>query len=330
MTTVSNEVPIARRANAIIWVNRLREMAMIPVIVVLMIVGFIIAPDTFLSVENLMNVLQQQSELSLLVLAEACILITGRFDLSLESTIGLAPALGLLVPMYFGLPTVWAVPICLGVGILIGVFNGTLVVRFGLNAFIVTLGMLIVLRGLQTGTSAGKSLFQEPASFSYLGSASWFGIPVSILVCIAAYAIGIVTLRYFRAGRALYAIGGNVDAARAAGIRTGRTVWGVYAIGGFLAALAGVMMAGRLGSVAASQGNGMIFTVFAAAVIGGISLNGGRGTLFGALCGVIVLGLIQNILLLAGVDPLWNPAINGAIILVALILTRLTSGKSQN
>jgi simple sugar transport system permease protein len=141
--------------------------------------------------------------------------------------------------------------------------------------------------------------------------------------------IGIVVLSYFRQGRSLYAIGGNVDAAKAAGIRTNAVVWTVLVIGGVLAALAGILETGRLGAIGANMGEGMIFTVFAAAVIGGISLNGGKGTLFGALCGVLMLGLIQNLLTLMRVDGHWFGAINGVIILIALVLSRVTSGKAQ-
>jgi ribose/xylose/arabinose/galactoside ABC-type transport system permease subunit len=212
----------------------------------------------------------------------------------------------------------------------IGAFNGLLIVKFRLSAFVVTLGMLIVLRGLQIGFTGGKSLFEIPPSFGYLGAVSWFGVPASVWAVFVIAAAAIVALGFLRHGRSLYAIGGNVDAARAAGIRTDRVIWVVFVIGGLLAAAAGLLMVGRLGSVAASQGEGMIFTVFAAAVIGGVSLDGGKGTIFGALCGVIVLGLIQNILVLAGVSAQWNQAIYGLIILQALVIARLTSGKAQD
>ncbi|WP_222854239.1 ABC transporter permease [Fodinicola acaciae] len=329
MTSLAKQAPVRGATNSLL-VSRLRDLALLPAILVLMIVGVLVSPSTFLTPENLINVLQQQTELSLLVLAEALVLIAGRFDLSLESTIGLAPALGLLVATYLGLPGIWTIPICLLVGVLVGLLNGLLVVRGGLNAFIVTLGMLIVLRGGVIGFTGGKSLFNAPPEFFYLGSASWLWMPASIWICAVIFAIGMITLGFFRGGRSLYAVGGNVDAARAAGIRADRVLLGAFVVASFLAALAGLMLAGRLGSVAANQGSGMIFTVFAAAVIGGISLDGGRGTLFGALCGVIVLGLIQNILVLAGVSAQWNQAIYGVIILIALVLARLTSGKSQN
>ncbi|MDH2427709.1 ABC transporter permease [Sphaerisporangium sp. TRM90804] len=314
---------------------RFRDLALVPAIVLLVIVGALIEP-AFLSGDNLTNVLQQQTELSLLVLAEALILIAGKFDLSLESTVGLAPALavGLLIPVSAGglgfeWPAALGIPLCLLIGAAVGAFNGLLILRFKLSAFIVTLGMLIVLRGLQIGLTGGQNLFALPESFLYLGNARWLGLPASIWICAVAYAVGIVTLGYFRHGRSIYAIGGNVDAARAAGVRTDRVLWTVFVIGGLLAALAGLLMTGRLGSVAAGQGDGMIFTVFAAAVIGGVVLDGGKGTLFGALCGVLVLGLINNILTLAGVSAQWIQAIYGGIILIALMLARLTSGKAQ-
>ena len=315
---------------------RFRDLALVPAILLLVLVGAVIAP-VFLSSDNIVNVIQQQTELSLLVLAESVILITGRFDLSLESTIGLAPAvaLALVIPaasngLGTDLPAVLAIPLCLLVGAAIGAFNGLLILRFKLSAFIVTLGMLIVLRGLQIGLTGGQNLFDIPPSVLYLGNAIWWGIPASIWICAVLFGVGIFALRFLRHGRAVYAIGGNIDAARAAGIRTDRVMWTVLIIGGLLAALAGLLMTGRLGSVAAAQGQGMIFTVFAAAVIGGVSLDGGKGTLFGALCGVVVLGLINNILTLAGVSAQWIQAIYGGIILVALILARLTSGKAQD
>jgi simple sugar transport system permease protein/ribose transport system permease protein len=328
-TSVVTAAPTLRLA-------RFRDLALLPAIAVLVLVGALI-DSAFLSGDNIVNVLQQQTELSLLVLAEAIILIAGKFDLSLESTVGLAPALavGLVIPaasngLGVELPAWTAIPLCLLIGALVGAFNGLLIVRFKLSAFIVTLGMLIVLRGLQIGFTGGQNLFELPESFLYLGNARWLGLPASIWICGVLFAIGIVVLGYFRHGRSIYAIGGNADAARAAGIRADQVVWTVFVIGGLLAALAGLLMTGRLGSVAADQGNGMIFTVFAAAVIGGVSMDGGKGTLFGGLCGVLVLGLINNILTLAGVSAQWIQAIYGAIILLALIMARLTSGKAQD
>jgi simple sugar transport system permease protein len=314
---------------------RLRDLALVPAIVVIAIVGQIVNP-VFLQADNLVNVLQTMSEMALLVLAQTMILIVKKMDLSLESTMGLAPGVAawLVVPAGAGhglglLPGAWAIPVTLAVGALVGVINALLIIRFGLNGFIVTLGMLIVLRGILTGISGGQTFFQLPQSMLYLGTAEWFGMPASIWVCLVLFAVAIVVLGWTSFGRSLYAIGGNVDAAKAAGIRTDRVLWIVIVTGSVLAALAGLMLSGRLASVASAQGNGYIFTVFAAAVIGGISLNGGKGTMFGAFCGILLLFMIQNVLTLAGVPAQWIGALNGLIILVALAISRITGGKVQ-
>ena len=315
---------------------RFRDLALLPVIAVVMLVGAIVSP-VFLTQQNLINVLQQQSEISLVVLGEVLVLIAGKLDLSLESTVGLAPgiAVWLILPVVPGhgqgleLPGALSIPITLAVGALVGFINGLLIVRFRLNGFIVTLGMLITLRGLLNGISKGQTFFGLPPSMLFLGTHSWLRLPLSVWVSLLLFALGIVLLRYSRNGRALYAIGGNVDASRAAGIRTDRVLWGALVIASVLAALAGIMLAGRLGSVAASSGSGWIFTVFAAAVIGGVSLDGGRGTLFGAFTGILLLYLVQNVLTLAGVPAEWIGFLNGAIILGALVLSRIASGKPQ-
>jgi ribose/xylose/arabinose/galactoside ABC-type transport system permease subunit len=318
---------------------RFRDFALIPVIFLLLVAGFIASPN-FLTADNMVAVLQQSTELSLLVLGEALILLVARMDLSLESTVGLAPviAVWLVLPssggrfngLGLGLPGWSAIPLCLLIGVLIGALNGLLVLKVRLNAFIVTLGMLITLRGLQIAITGGQSVFELPDSFKYLGRAAWFGVPLSVWLCIVLFAVGIVALGWFRHGRSLYAIGGNVDAARAAGIRADNVVWGVFIIASLLAALAGILFVGRLGSIAATQGQGMIFQVFAASVIGGISLNGGRGSLFGALTGVLVLKLIDNVMNFAGIPPVWEQFLDGVIILGALVVSRFVSGEAQD
>ena len=317
--------------------GRYRELSLVPVLLVMGIIGFIVSP-AFLTADNLIGVAQQATELSLLVLGEALILIAGRMDLSLESTIGVAPviAVWLVLPPHgarfdgLGLLPSWtAVPVCLLVGALIGALNGFLILGLRLNGFIVTLGGLTMLRGLQIAISQGKSIVELPGSFTYLGNAVWLGVPAPIWICAVLFAAGGAALAWLRAGRALYAIGGNPEAARAAGVRVDRTVWVVLVIGSVLAAFAGILYTGHYGSISADQGSGWIFQVFAATVIGGVSLNGGRGTLFGALTGVLTLQLVVNVMTLGGVPPLWNQFLNGVIIIVALIISRFASGEKQ-
>jgi simple sugar transport system permease protein len=327
--------PAPRRPVGKLAIARLRDLALVPAIALIAVVGQIINP-VFLQPDNLINIAQTMSEIALLVLAQTIVLVAGKMDLSLESTFGLAPGVAAWMTVAVGaghgtglLPGAWAIPVTLLVGALIGIANAALIVRFGLHGFIVTLGMLIVLRGLLTGISGGQTFFNLPESMMYLGTAVWLGVPTSIWICVALFAAGIVLLGYTGFGRSLYAIGGNVDAAKAAGVRTDRVLWIALVGASVLAALGGLMLSGRLASVAASQGNGAIFTVFAAAVIGGVSLNGGRGTMFGAFTGILLLFMIQNVLTLAGVPAQWIGALNGAIILIALVVSRITGGKAQ-
>jgi simple sugar transport system permease protein len=317
--------------------KRYRGLSLVPALLVLGLIGFIVSP-AFLTSANLLGVAQQSTELSLLVLAEAMILIAGKMDLSLESTIGVAPviAVWMVLPSHGGrfnglglLPGWTAIPLCLLVGALIGAINGFLILKLRLNGFIVTLGGLTMLRGLQVAISQGQSIVALPASFTYLGRASWLGAPAAVWICLLLFVAGGAALAWLRHGRALYAIGGNAEAARTAGIRVDRTVWAVLIIGSLLAAFAGILYTGHYGSISASQGSGWIFQVFAATVIGGVSLNGGRGTLFGALTGVLTLQLVVNVMTLAGVPPLWNQFLNGAIIILALIISRFASGEKQ-
>jgi ribose/xylose/arabinose/galactoside ABC-type transport system permease subunit len=310
------------------------ELALLQLIIVGMIAGTILHP-AFLTPLNIVNILQQSSELSVLVLAEAVILIVGRFDLSLESIVGVAPMFaawlvldsalngsGLLINAYLAVLVVFLV------GVAIGAMNGLLIVRLGLNAFITTLAMLILLRGVAIGLTNGRTLYDLPEPFLYLGNARWLGLPAAIWVAGGLYLLGSLILGYHRFGRALYAIGGNAEAARAAGIAVDRYVLTVFIIAGGLASLSGLMLTGRMASVMSGQGQNMIFTVFAACVIGRISLGGGKGTLVGALCGVILLGIISNILTLSNIETFWISATYGAIILLSLILTRLASGEA--
>lgn len=313
-----------------------RELTLIPVIVITVIVGAFVS-DAFLTTGNILNILQQSSELSVLVIAETMILIAGRFDLSLKSIVGLAPMAGawLIVKSVaeggsgIGINAYAAICIVFAVGGLIGFINGFLVTKMRLNAFITTLAMLILLRGVTMGITNGKTLFSLPPEFLYLGSGTWLDVPVSIWIAGFLYLGFGLLLRYHEWGRALYAIGGNAEAARVAGINVDRVTWSVYVVGGILSALAGLMLTGRIASVVTSQGANMIFYVFAAAVIGGVSLDGGRGHLFGALTGVLLLGLLQNILTLSQVPAFWIDAAYGAIILLALMLSWVTSAKNS-
>lgn len=311
--------------------ERLGQMTLIPVLVIVFILGALVH-KAFLTPSNIiLNILQHSAVLSVVVIAESLILISSDFDLSLESIVGLAPmvAAWLITPAAMGgsgleVHPFLAIAALFGVGAMVGAFNGLLIVKLKLNAFITTLAVLILLRGLTLGITSGKTLYNLPAEFLWLGSGIWLGIPISVWVATALFIVAELFLRYHRTGRAIYAIGGNVEAARAAGIQVERVKVGLFVLGGLLAALGGLMLSGRIASVTASQGQNLIFSVMAASVIGGISLNGGRGNAIGALTGVLLLGTISNLLILSQIPSFWIDASFGAIIVVALLLARFT------
>jgi simple sugar transport system permease protein len=335
VTAPSAGEAIRRRLRAM-NVGVLREVALLPVLVLLIVVGTAVSP-AFLTVTNIAGIGQQISALGVVVVGESLILMIGGMDLSLEATYGLAPMVaawlilpvtaygsGLQLSPYLGLV------ILLAVGAAIGLINGVLIVKGRLNGFIVTLGMTIVIAGLQNGIVKAQTLFNLPHAFGYLGSEYLGQVPVSFLVTAAIFILVGLFLRYHRTGRAIYAVGGNPAAARAAGIKVERIKIGAYVAGGLLAALGGLMEAGRVSAVTGQQGygEGIIFSVFAAAVIGGVSLRGGRGNMIGAASGVILLGLVQDILDLANVSNYWIEAIDGGVILFALFLARIVGGES--
>lgn len=316
------------------WGSR-AQLAVWPAIIALIMIGGLVSP-AFWTQRNFINVLQQASVLAVLTLAMLLVVLVRKFDLSIESTVAFAPMLAahiiLPTPAGFGgaLPGWMGFLIALGIGAMIGVVNALLVVKLKINAFIATLGMLILLRGATLGISNGETVVSPPIGMVWPGAAMIGSVPVSVILGATLYLGAWLFLRYHQVGRNLYAIGGNPVASRAAGIRVERTVFGVFIVAGLLAAFAGLMLSGRIDSIVASQGTGIVFDVFAALAIGGVSLNGGRGTVGGALSGVLFLALLANILILAGLSSFWVDMARGAIIVIALVLSRITGGPAND
>ena len=303
------------------------ELKLIPIILIVGFIGFMTTPH-FLTKTNIVNnILEVSAVLGIVVIAESIILIGGYFDLSMQSVVGLAPMLGawLATPAALGgagveLNQYLVLLVILGTGALVGLVNGVLIGRLGLNAFMVTLAMLILLQGFTLGISNGQTFSSLPGTMTFLGTAQIASVPLDVWLVLVAFVLVGVFMRYHPTGRRIYALGGNPDAARAAGIRTLRLTIGMFVVGGLLAALGGLLFSARVAAVTANQGQNLIFTVFAAAVIGGISLNGGRGTIIGAGTGVLLLGMIQNLLVLSNVPSFWIDATYGGIILAALLI----------
>jgi len=293
------------------------------------IVFFSLTTSSFLTVPNFINILFNASVLGILVIGQTFTLLTGNFDLSLESTLGLCGLLGIWLITAAGTPyygsglmlSVWlAVPLLLAVGALIGLINGWLITAMKMNNFVVTLAMLIIVRGVTLVLNNGQTAYSISETYNWIGLGKIGSLPVPVVLMALFFLGAHVVIAYTPFGRELYAVGANRNAALASGVRPDRRILQVYVISGLLAAFAGWMLSARLTNAMSSMGEGMIFEVFAAAVIGGVSLKGGQGTVLGALGGVLLLATINAGLNLMNVSVYWIQTIRGAIILVAMLI----------
>jgi ribose/xylose/arabinose/galactoside ABC-type transport system permease subunit len=288
-------------------------------IVFFLVVGLI--TPRFLSQLNITNILLHSAALGILVVGEVHCLILGKVDLSVESTLGFTAMLGAILMGDYHWSAYATIIVMLGVGVLIGLFNALMILRFKIGDLILTLGMLITLRGLSLVISNGTTRYAfSPVFLAFAAHTKNGLISVPVMIALVIYIVFHIILSRRVFGRQLYAVGGNVDAAYAAGINTNRVIIRAYVTSSVLAALAGIILAARLNSVPTSLGQGVVFSVMAASVVGGVSMWGGRGNLVGALGGVLLLSSIDSALTLTGVPSFWVQTASGLILLLAVFL----------
>jgi ribose/xylose/arabinose/galactoside ABC-type transport system permease subunit len=319
-------------AVAVRTLTRARDVMFDNMIWILLLVGIVVFGfriPKFFSVPNFLNVMLHSSPLGMLVLAETLVLLTGHFDLSLESTVGFTAMFAAWFmgtgqfTSRLGMNPFLAIAVMILTGALIGFFNGFFVVKLRMNAFIVTLATQIVLRGATINLVDGNIIRSIPKAYTLIAGTKVGPISVMVLVFILLYAIFHFVLNSLTFGRRLYAVGDNREAAFASGIKTGRAIMSSFILAGALAAVAGWMLSARFEAVAPNLGTGMVFDAMAAAVIGGVSLSGGKGSVIGALGGVLLLGMIQNVLNLSMVSPYYVDMIRGAVVFLAVLIDSL-------
>jgi ribose transport system permease protein len=291
---------------------------------VLLCVGFsIAAPQAFASQANVFNLVQQMATLAIVATAATLVMTIGEFDLSVGFAASLAAVICFVL---FGQGyDVWlAVPIALLAGIAGGAINGLLVARFGIPSFVATLALGTILSGLAFGISGGESLFRAvPDGFKALGRGDVLGIPVLAFWIVAVLGVASFVLTQTEFGRHLRAIGGNAQAARLAGLPIVRDVIITFAAAGGLAALAGLLLAARLGSVQHTMGEPLLLPAYAAVFIGTTASPTGTPTVAGTLLGVAITGVLVNGMTIVGVEPFIQRILTGVIIIVAVLLRRL-------
>jgi ribose transport system permease protein len=286
---------------------------------IVLFVGLSIASPYFLTANNLSSVIRQTAVFNTMALGMTIVIISGGIDLSVGSILGLSGLFGTMA-LERGYPIVAGVLIGIATGMLCGLLNGLFVTRLKIPPFVVTLGALGIYRGLALIFSNGLPVHRIPAGFSFLGEGSLLGVPFVLwMLVICALAVHLV-LEHTRLGRYAFAIGSNRTAAIYAGIPVDFHITSVYAIGGALTGLAGMIEASRLMTGQPTAGQGYELQAIAAVVIGGGSLNGGEGSVGGTLIGAFIMGLLSNGADLLNISNYWQQVIIGAVIILAVTL----------
>ena len=301
-----------------------RRFLGVSIALVLMMIYLTITQDSFLTSTNLTNILRSMTVLFMVSIGNTFVLLTGGFDLSVGSMLSLGGVA--LAGMLGGGISPWlavllTLMLCTALG---GGLNGVLIGKAGLSFFVVTLATLSLLRGVVFVYTEGKTERVNEDLVASIGDGKLGGISVPILLMIAVFAISLFVLHFTRFGRAVYAVGGNRDAARLSGINVAMVIVAVYAISGFFAGLAGIIQTGRLGAAAPVAGTGIELSAAAAVLLGGTSFSGGSGGVGGTVVGVLFIGVLRNGLGLMGVSAFWQDVVTGVILIAAISIDRIS------
>ncbi|MEJ0034156.1 MAG: ribose ABC transporter permease [Bacteroidota bacterium] len=303
---------------------------MIALIILCVIISLL--SDKFLTATNAWNVMRQISVNVCISVGMTLVIIAGGIDLSVGSVLALcgAVAAGLLkngieIPsanLYVGFTVLGTIVSALLIGSILGVFNGLVITRFKVPSFVATLAMLTIARGLTMLWTGGFPVSGLGETFAWIGTGWFIGIPVPVWISSIIVAIAILIMQKTKLGRYIYAIGGNESAATLSGIDVKKIKVIVYTIAGGLAAAGGLLVTSRLDAAQPNAGTGYELDSIAAVVIGGTSLTGGKGSIGGTVLGAIIIGVLNNGLVLLNVSPFWQQVLKGAVILAAVIIDK--------
>lgn len=306
---------------------------LLPIIAALIIVSVVLSFMTpaFLTASNVTNIVTQSAVVGIAAIGATFVIITSGIDLSVGSNIALSGMIGAIVAQstgngFFGIVTV------IVVAAVVGAFNGASVAWLRLAPFIVTLASMGMARGLTLQVSQGQSVYGLPEALNWLGASAIFDVKTSALVTVLLFVVAHFVLSQTTFGHRIYAVGGNAEAARLAGINVRGVIFAAYVIAGIMAGIAALILLGRLDSATPNAASGTELQVIAAVVIGGTSLFGGKGSMIGTFVGVLLIGVINNGLTLLNVSSFWVQFVQGALIFLAVLLdsvnTRRRAGQS--
>lgn len=306
-------------------IAKFRELGLLCFIIILCI--FIQTQNqSFLTIENVSDILKNTAILGILSVGMMLVIITRGIDLSIGATLALSGmVVAQTVSTYPTLHPIYAIILGVLVGFISGSILGVLVSKGGVLPIIATLGMMNVFRGLTFWISGGQwvSAHEMPVRFKGIATSSFLGINILVIISGIIFILYYYLINHTKTGRKIYAVGSNPDSAKISGINTDRILWLVYANMGALAGLAGVLWVSKFASSQADTATGYELTVIAACVLGGVSIAGGVGKISGIILGTILLGILNNALPLINISPFWQMAIQGTIILIAVLINAL-------
>jgi ribose transport system permease protein len=311
-----------------VWSASSRYAAVLVLLVCIFVV-LSVTQENFFTRPNIENLLTSVSILFVVSIGMTFVVLTAGIDLSVGSTLALMGILLSHLFNNFGLPAWLAVVLTLVAGALLGgLVNGVLIGKVGLSFFVVTLGTLSLYQGIVNIWSGTETTYITSSFIDWFGFGNVVGIPAPIWIMAATYLIAFVVLRWTYFGRDVFAVGGNIEAARLSGINVSRTLIFVYGISGLAAALGGVIQAGRLGAASPLVGSSIPLDAAAAVLLGGTSFLGGVGGVTGTAVGVLFIGTLQNGLSISGVSSFWQQVVTGVILIVAVAIDRLQQNPS--
>lgn len=297
-----------------------QNLALIAALLILVAIFGSLRPDVFFLPRNLVNIGLAITVLGILAMAQTVVIVSGGLDISVGSIVGLATMVAAITMLHTGSAAL-GIAAALLAGALAGLVNGLIVTYGRVNAVITTLGTMAAFRGLAFMTSGGNSVSITNESFRFLGNGTILGAPVPILVLLAVLAVFAVFLGHTVIGRNIYAIGGNPTVARLAGLPIRRYQIGIYVMSGTAAGLAALLLASRtMSGQPASGSQGLELEAITAAILGGCALAGGKGTIMGALLGVLIIGVLNNGLILTSVPTFYQLVAKGALLILAVVI----------
>lgn len=319
------QTPTLKRA---IFGDLMQTVGILPILILIVAIFGFVAPNFFTDA-NLLNIARQASINIVLAAGMTFIILTGGIDLSVGSMLGTTAVVAMAVSLMPGLSGM-AIPLALLAGLGMGLFNGILVAYAGLPPFIVTLGTYTALRGAAYLLADGTTIINSNISFEWIGNAYLGPIPWLVIIAFTVIALCWFILRRTTLGVHIYAVGGNIQAARLTGIKVGAVLLFVYGVSGLLSGLGGVMSASRLYSANGNLGMGYELDAIAAVILGGTSFVGGIGTITGTLIGALIIATLNNGMTLMGVSYFWQLVIKGAVIIIAVMIDKYRTRNYQH